>query len=75
MDTANPPPAGWYRDRTNADLLRYWDGEAWTQHTHARPQPAREGFAQAAAPPTHTASEPIEMRDARGTGDARQREY
>src|SRR3954449_2800898 len=29
------PPAGWYPDPYGApDLLRWWDGSAWTQHTH-----------------------------------------
>ena len=25
-------PADWYDDGTG--ILRYWDGEAWTEHTH-----------------------------------------
>jgi hypothetical protein len=32
-------PAGWYSDPTG-DGLRYWDGAAWTEHTHAAPTPA-----------------------------------
>lgn len=34
-----PPsvPANWYPDPDNADLLRYWDGSAWTAHTAPRP--------------------------------------
>src|SRR5258708_25306196 len=28
------PPAGWYPDPYGVpDLLRWWDGSAWTQHT------------------------------------------
>ena len=27
------PPAGWYADPVGAGL-RYWDGNAWTEHTH-----------------------------------------
>ncbi|PPG49046.1 DUF4041 domain-containing protein [Rathayibacter sp. AY2B3] len=27
-------PAAWYPDPTDAALLRYWDGAAWTAHTH-----------------------------------------
>jgi hypothetical protein len=36
-------PAGWLADPTNAALMRYWDGNAWTTHT----APAQA----AAAPP------------------------
>ncbi len=30
-----PPgiPAGWYPDADNDKLLRYWDGQNWTEHT------------------------------------------
>lgn len=38
---APPPPpsvpAGWYPDSADAVLLRYWDGEQWTEHTAPRP--------------------------------------
>jgi hypothetical protein len=30
------PPANWYPDPQNAQQLRWWDGQAWTSHTHAR---------------------------------------
>jgi endonuclease YncB( thermonuclease family) len=33
MSRALPPP-GWYPDNQNPFLLRYWDGTAWTAHTH-----------------------------------------
>ncbi|MGH3509091.1 MAG: DUF2510 domain-containing protein [Nocardioidaceae bacterium] len=26
------PPAGWYQDPERADLKRWWDGTAWTEH-------------------------------------------
>ncbi|NMD55228.1 DUF2510 domain-containing protein [Tsukamurella conjunctivitidis] len=34
-----PPsvPANWYPDPDNGELLRYWDGAAWTAHTAPRP--------------------------------------
>ena len=28
------PPAGWYADPANPAQRRYWDGSAWTDHTH-----------------------------------------
>lgn len=28
------PPAGWHPDPSNPGQLRYWDGTAWTDHTH-----------------------------------------
>ncbi len=42
--TAQPPPpppppgipAGWYPDADNDTLLRYWDGQTWTDHTAPR---------------------------------------
>lgn len=27
------PPAGWYPDTQQPEMLRYWDGSAWTAHT------------------------------------------
>lgn len=29
------PPAGWYPDPASPDAQRYWDGQAWTSHTHS----------------------------------------
>jgi hypothetical protein len=31
---ADGPAAGWYTDPQNATGQRYWDGSAWTAHTH-----------------------------------------
>ena len=31
------PPAGWFADPQNPSQLRYWDGTAWTEHTHPNP--------------------------------------
>jgi seryl-tRNA synthetase len=36
---ANSAPAGWYPERENAAMLRWWDGSVWTTHT-APAQPA-----------------------------------
>jgi uncharacterized RDD family membrane protein YckC len=32
-------PSGWYDDPSNPDLLRYWDGVTWTNHTAPRKSP------------------------------------
>ncbi len=45
-------PAGWYDDPNGGGQLRYWDGAAWTEHTH--PSPAAVGEVQAA-----TSSAPV----------------
>ncbi|MFD6895915.1 DUF2510 domain-containing protein [Rhodococcus sp. NPDC060086] len=28
------PPPGWYSDPQTPRLIRWWDGERWTAHTH-----------------------------------------
>ena len=34
------PPPDWYPDPENAGMLRYWDGNQWTEHrAPATPQP------------------------------------
>ncbi|WP_432504863.1 RDD family protein [Kineococcus arenarius] len=35
-------PAGWYPDPSHHAQLRWWDGQRWTEHTHAAP-PAGAG--------------------------------
>lgn len=39
---------GWYPDTTDARLVRYWDGHAWTEHV----QPAR-GYVGTGTPGTY----------------------
>jgi hypothetical protein len=36
------PPPGWYPDNARPDLLRYWDGNAWTAQVMPRAQPPRQ---------------------------------
>ncbi|PWI41713.1 phospholipid scramblase-related protein [Streptomyces sp. ICBB 8177] len=52
MTTHSNIPAGWYADpHGTPNLLRWWDGSQWTEHTHAGTQPgARQATAQAQAP-------------------------
>ncbi|MDE0802586.1 MAG: DUF2510 domain-containing protein [Acidimicrobiales bacterium] len=55
---STPPgatPAGWYPDTNQPGTLRYWDGAAWTQHTHRSnaPSPA------VPATPTAAAAAPV----------------
>ncbi len=41
MTTQSNTPAGWYADpHGTPNLLRWWDGSRWTEHTHAGTQPA-----------------------------------
>lgn len=28
------PQPGWFPDSNNPQLLRWWDGQQWTEHTH-----------------------------------------
>lgn len=39
MPTDAPGP-GWFPDQTNSRQLRWWDGQAWTDHTQPRPPSA-----------------------------------
>ncbi|WP_405812159.1 phospholipid scramblase-related protein [Streptomyces sp. NBC_01520] len=52
MTTQSNIPAGWHPDPHGApQLLRYWDGSRWTEHTHpAQAQAAAQAPAQAAVP-------------------------
>ncbi|MGW1101243.1 phospholipid scramblase-related protein [Streptomyces sp. NPDC002455] len=51
MTTQSNVPAGWHPDPHGApQLLRYWDGSRWTEHTHpAQGQAPAQGQSQAPA--------------------------
>lgn len=45
--SSTPPgqtPAGWYPDTNRPGTLRYWDGTAWTEHTHQQTPAANPGY-------------------------------
>lgn len=47
------PIAGWYDDPRDASRLRYWDGDAWTEHVAPKQQaPAAAQWSYPGAPPT-----------------------
>ena len=39
------PISGWYDDPRDASRLRYWDGDAWTEHVTAKQQRSRLRYA------------------------------
>jgi hypothetical protein len=63
-------PAGWYDDPSGQGL-RWWDGEAWTEHIHAAEPAADEaGGGEREAPPPELVKvrESIRGRGAKGVG-------
>ncbi|KUF14353.1 MULTISPECIES: phospholipid scramblase-related protein [Streptomyces] len=60
MTTQSNTPAGWYPDpRGAAQLLRWWDGAQWTDHTNAAPQGAQTATA---APPVAPPADPAKVQ-------------
>jgi hypothetical protein len=68
------PAPGWYPDPAGAATYRWWDGDAWTEGTHAGEQDARPGLIPAqlfldpesrpepaAAPPVNILSAPVPL--------------
>ena len=47
---------GWYDDPTRADGLRWFDGQAWTEHVSARPEPAAAAEPDSPASPASTSA-------------------
>ena len=46
MSVVSPAPSpGWYRDPSGEPLLRWWAGNAWSEHTHPYPVTAAGGGA------------------------------
>lgn len=50
--------AGWYDDESDAALLRYWDGSAWSPHTAPKPADAAPHPLPAAAGPAASSTAP-----------------
>lgn len=70
MSSERRPPAGWYDDMTDAAVLRYWDGNAWTPHTAPKPAdaaPAPLGEVSAAAFESETGAAPADGHSGIGT--------
>lgn len=65
MSTSAPVP-GWYPDPTDAGIIRWWDGAAWTEHT----QPAPGIVAPAVAEPAVAAPVAAAGGAAGGAGGA-----
>lgn len=45
LEPTEPAPAAWYQDQRDPSLMRFWDGERWTQQT----RPLHPEFVEAAA--------------------------
>ena len=55
---------GWYDDPQDPDLLRYWDGVQWTQHTSPLVRPNLDQAAQSGGYPEGTTGQgPADQRD------------
>lgn len=71
VTTQSNTPAGWYADpHGTPDLLRWWDGSRWTEHTHAGTQPAapQQGFPQQQSGPPGYADPNAQARGQAGAG-------
>lgn len=60
QDAAAPasPPEGWYPDPQNAELERYWDGNAWTEQTQKKDGKVNDPGDLPAPTPTLSTAEP-----------------
>ena len=50
------PAAGWYADPGGSGELRWWDGEAWTPHTHADPASGSTSLSPSSSTSPHDSS-------------------
>ena len=51
--TPTGPPAGWYEDPNGQPVLRWWDGQRWSEHTQPAPGPG-DGLCQRCGSPETT---------------------
>ncbi|MFI6089814.1 phospholipid scramblase-related protein [Streptomyces sp. NPDC051218] len=77
MTTHSNTPAGWYPDPQGApQLLRWWDGSQWTEHTNPGQQTAGQpAQAQQQAQPIPPQAQPAQSQQAQAAYGQQQAQY
>ncbi len=69
IETPPARPAGWYRNASNPDEIRYWDGTRWTVDPSGAPSPSGGTPPAAVAPPSVVTSPLVVTSPPFGTAD------